>query len=158
MAAWAGAAAAPASRQTAEAAGLEEARAAWDEAISAIDEARTRQMAAPGLQESAKKALATLGREWDGIIAHRDFPVIGLDNNPAERMIRGPVVTRKNAGGSRNGESARLAAVIWTATATMQMAGLNLLTWLTAHLDECGSSGGKPPKAQTSNDSCPGTP
>jgi transposase len=61
-------------------------------------------------------------------------------------MIRGPVVTRKNAGGSRHGESARLAAVIWTVTATMQMAGLNLLTWLTAYLDECGRNGGKSPQ------------
>ena len=146
MAAWAGAAAAPASRQGAQATRLEEARAAWDEAITAIDQARTRQMAAPGLAEPAKKALATLDREWDGLIAHRDFPVIGLDNNPAERMIRGPVVTRKNAGGSRNGDSARLAAVIWTVTATMQMAGLNLLTWLTAYLDECGRNGGKSPQ------------
>jgi len=90
-------------------------------------------MAAPGLAAPANKALATLDREWDGLIAHRDFPVIGLDNNPAERQIRGPVVTRKNAGGSRNGDSARLAAVIWTVTATVQMAGLNLLTWLTAY-------------------------
>jgi hypothetical protein len=38
-------------------------------------------------------------------------------------MIRGPVVTRKNADGSRNGDSARLAAVIWTATETARMAG-----------------------------------
>jgi transposase len=142
MAAWAGAAAAPASRPAAT--GLEEARAAWDRGITTIDQARKKQMAAPGLQEPAKKALATLDREWDGLIAHRGFPVIGLDNNPAERMIRGPVVTRKNAGGSRNGDSARLAAVIWTVTATIQMAGLNVLTWLTAYLDECGRNGGKP--------------
>jgi transposase len=92
----------------------------------------------------AKKALATLDREWDGLAAHRDYPMIGLDNNAAERMIRGPVVTRKNAGGSRNGDTARNAAVIWTVTATAQMAGLNLLTWLTAYLDECGRNGGKP--------------
>ncbi len=59
-------------------------------------------------------------------------------------MIRGPVVTRKNAGGSRNGDTARNAAVIWTVTSTAQMAGLNLLTWLTAYLDECGRNGGKP--------------
>ena len=144
MAAWAGAAAAPASRQTAEAARLTGARAAWDEAITAIDEARKKQMAAPGLQEPAKKALATLDREWDGLIAHRDFPVIGLDNNPAERQIRGPVVTRKNAGGSRNGDTARNAAVIWTVTATAQMAGLNVLTYLIAYLDECGRNRGKP--------------
>ena len=59
-------------------------------------------------------------------------------------MIRGPVVTRKNAGGSRNGDSARNAAAIWTVTATARMAGLNVLTWLTAYLDECGRNGGKP--------------
>ena len=66
-----------------------------------IDGARKKQMAAPGLQEPAKKALATLDREWDGLAAHRGYPMIGLDNNPAERAIRRPVVTRKNAYGSR---------------------------------------------------------
>jgi transposase len=130
--------------KTAAAARLTEARAAWDTAITAIGEARKKQMAAPGLQEPAKKALATLDREWDGLIAHREFPMISLDNNTAERIIRGPVVTRKNAGGSRNEDSARLAAVIWTVTATIQMAGLNPLTYLTAYLDECGRNNGKP--------------
>jgi transposase len=144
MAAWNGAAA-PAPRDTAAAAArLEEALAAWDAALTRIDHARKKQMAAPGLQEPARKALATLDREWDGLAAHRGYPMIGLDNNAAERMIRGPVVTRKNAGGSRNGDTARNAAVIWTVTATAQMAGLNLLTWLTAYLDECGRNGGKP--------------
>jgi transposase len=80
----------------------------------------------------------------DGLIAHREFPMISLDNNTAERIIRGPVVTRKNAGGSRNEDSARLAAVIWTVTATIQMAGLNPPTYLTAYLDECGRNNGKP--------------
>ncbi len=101
-----------------------------------------RQAEAPGLQEPAKKALATLDREWDGLIAHRDYPLVSLDNNAAERMIRGPVVTRKNARGSHNGDTARNAAV--TATATAQMAGLNVLTWLTAYLDEWGRNGGRP--------------
>lgn len=145
MAAWQDAAAAPAPRdKPAAAARLDQAYAAWDTALTVIDQTRTKQMAAPGLQEPAKKALATLEREWDGLAAHRDYPMISLDNNAAERMIRGPVVTRKNAGGSRNEESARLAAVIWTVTATAQMAGLNVLTWLTAYLDECGRNGAKP--------------
>ena len=65
-------------------------------------------------------------------------------NNIAERAIRGPVVTRKNAGGSHNGDTARNAARIFTVTATVKMAGLNTLTWLTAYLDECGRNGGKP--------------
>jgi transposase len=67
------------------------------------------------------------------------------DNNPAERALRRPVVTRKNAYGSRNEDAARLAARIWTVTATAQMPGLNVIAYLTAYLDECGRNSGKPP-------------
>jgi transposase len=144
MAAWAGTAAPAAQEKEAAAGPLEKAYAAWDDAITVIDEARKKQMQAPGLQEPAKKALATLDREWDGLAAHRNYPMVSLDNNAAERMIRGPVVTRKNARGSHNGDTARNAAVIWTVTGTAQMAGLNILTYLTAYLDECGRLGGKP--------------
>jgi transposase len=143
-AAWQDAAAPAAREKEAAASGLDAARAAWDDAITAIDEARKKQAQAPGLQEPAKKALATLDREWDGLVAHRDYPMLDLDNNRAERTIRGPVVTRKNAGGSRNGDSARSAAAIWTVTATAQLAGLNTITYLGAYLDECGRNGGKP--------------
>ena len=84
--------AAPACGQAAAAAErLEKAYQAWDDAAGAIDAERKKQEQAPGLQEPAKKALATLGREWDGIIAHRDYPMISIDNNIAERAIRGPV-------------------------------------------------------------------
>jgi transposase len=128
-----------------DAAALEHARTAWDEALGVIDAERTKQMASPGLQEPAKKALATLDREWDGLVAHRDYPMINLDNNVAERALRRPVVIRKNAYGSRNQDAARLAARVWTVTATAEMAGLNVITYLTAYLDACGQTGGKPP-------------
>jgi transposase len=144
MDAWQDAAAPPAREKKAAGGRLEKAYKDWDAAISAIDETRKKQMQAPGLQEPAKKALATLDREWAGLIAHRDYPMISLDNNAAERQLRGPVVTRKNAGGSHNGTTAGNAAVIWTVTATAEMAGLNLIAYLAAYLDECGRNGGKP--------------
>jgi transposase len=144
MTAWAEAAAPEPREAAAAAARLDEAGTAWDEAIGVIDEARKKQMTAPGLQEPARKALATLDREWDGLTAHRDYPMIGPDNNPAERALRRPVVTRKNAYGSRNEDAARLAARIWTVTATAEMAGLNVIAYLTAYLDECGRNGGRP--------------
>ena len=146
LAAAAQAAAAPAAEEKEAAADrLEKAYAAWDKVTGVIDAERKKQMAAPGLQEPAKKALATMDREWDGLIAHRGYPLISLDNNIAERQIRGPVVTRKNAGGSRNGGTARNAARIWTVTATAGKAGLNLQTYLAAYLDECGRNNGRPP-------------
>jgi len=120
------------------------ARTAWDTALDAIDTARRTQMKSPGLQQPAKKALATLDREWDGLAAHRDYPMISLDNNASERALRRPVVTRKNAYGSRTDAAARLAATIWTVTATAEQAGLNVLTYLTAYLDACGRNGAKP--------------
>jgi hypothetical protein len=39
-----------------------------------------------------------------------------------------------------------------------QLAGLNLLTWLTSYLDECSRNGGNPSPARTWTASCPGTP
>ena len=129
MAAWQEAAAPPAWGNQASAGRLEKADEAWDAAITVIDETRKEQAKAPGLQEPAKKALATLDRQWDGLIAHRDYPMAGLDNNLAERTIRGPVVTRKNAGGSQNPGTAGTAADIWTIIATAQLAGLNPVTY-----------------------------
>jgi transposase len=88
--AWAQAAA-PAPREAAAAAArLEEAGAAWDEAITVIDEARKKQMTAPGLQEPAKKALATLDRAWDGLAAHRDYPMIGWITTQPSAPCAGP--------------------------------------------------------------------
>ncbi len=144
MAAWHDTAAPQPRDAAAAAARLEAAYTAWDTALAVIDDARTKQTNAPGLAEPAKKALATLDREWDGLTTHRDYPMIGLDNNTAERAIRGPVVTRKNARGSHNHDSAKLAATFWTVTATIDLAGLNVLTWLTAYLDACGHNHGQP--------------
>ena len=65
------------------------------------------------------------------------------DNNAAERALRRPVVTRKNAYGSRTEDAARLAARVWTITATAEMAGLNPITYLTAYFDACGRAHGE---------------
>jgi hypothetical protein len=71
-----------------------------------IDEARKTQMAAPGLQEPAKKALATLDREWDGLAAHRGYPMIGLDNYPDGAVM--PMFAA--GGGAAAGQGGALAA------------------------------------------------
>ena len=81
MAAWQDAAPAPQDKDAA-AARLGKAYRAWDDAIAVIDESRKKQIQAPALAEPAKKALATLDREWDGLIKHRDYPMTGLDNYP----------------------------------------------------------------------------
>ena len=80
----------------------------------------------PGCRNRRRRPWPRWTGNGTGWSAHRDYPMISLDNNAAERALRRPVVTRKNAYGSRNEDAARLAARIWTITATAEMAGLNL--------------------------------
>jgi transposase len=54
------------------------------------------------------------------------------------------VVGRKNYHRSTARWAAYLAARVWTITATIELAGLNPITYLTAYLDACGANGGKP--------------
>jgi hypothetical protein len=133
-------AAAPGSPQQAQAAEQ------FDTALAAIDRERHAQAANAHLMHpAAVKVLATLDREWDGLARHREFPELPLDNNGAERALRGPVVGRKNFYGSGSKTSAELAGRVWTITATAQHAGLNPLIYLRAYLDQCAQAGGKPP-------------
>jgi transposase len=118
----------------------------FDTALAAIDTERRAQTATAHLMHpAAVKVLATLNREWDGLARHRDHPELPLDNNSAERALRGPVVGRKNFYGSGSKTSAELASRVWTITATAERAGLNPLAYLGAYLDQCAQAGGTPP-------------
>ncbi len=81
--------AAPAPREKQAAAGrLEKACATWDDAITEIDEARKKQMQAPACRSPR-------GRPWPPWTANGRhprpprLPMVSLDNNPAERQLRG---------------------------------------------------------------------
>ena len=53
------------------------------------------QLAAPAL-----KVLQSMARHWRGLTVFVDYPWVPMDNNLAERDMRGPVVGRKNFYGS----------------------------------------------------------
>lgn len=126
-----------------------QASQAFDQALADIDTARHEQAAGPGLHPAARKVLATLDREWDGLIRHRDFPDIALDNNTAERALRTPVIGRKNYYGAHAQWAAHLAAQVWTITATAERNHHEPLTFLTDYLTACAQTGSTPPDGQT---------
>ncbi len=88
---------------------------------------------------SAKTNLAkainyALGR-WEGLCLYTTDGRIGIDNNPAERALRGIAITRKNylflgseAGGDR-------AAIIYTVLETAKLNGLDPEAYLTNIID-----------------------
>ncbi|MBL8927203.1 MAG: transposase [Pseudonocardia sp.] len=145
------AAAAPGGPQRAEAADQ------FDTALAVIDtEPRAQAVNAHLMHPAAVKVLATLDREWDGLARHGEFPGLPLDNNTAERALRGPVVGRKNFYGSGSKASAELASRVWTITATAERAGLNPLIYRAPTCTPAPKPAAHHPPARPWTDSCPG--
>ena len=77
-----------------------------------------------GLRRSAfGKALRYLLKHWDGLVMFLENPRIALDNNAAERVLRGPVVGRKNFYGNRSKRGARTAAILYSLIESAKLCG-----------------------------------
>src|SRR6266516_1177271 len=50
----------------------------------------------PALHLAKQKVLSSLHNHWDGLTVCVDRPEVAMDNNTAERILRNPVVGRKN--------------------------------------------------------------
>jgi transposase len=68
-----------------------------------------------------KKVLDSLDNHWDGLTVFVDHPELPMDNNKAERQLRGPVLGRKNYNGSGSEWSGRFAAVLFSIFQTLNL-------------------------------------
>ena len=91
------------------------------------------------------RALNSLLGHAEGLQVFLDDPRIPLDNNAAERALRGPVISRYTSFGSGSPEGAEMAATMFTVFGTLRAAGLNAWTWLLDYLRACARNGGKAP-------------
>lgn len=89
-----------------------------------ISQLRETAFAQGGLRRSAfGKALTYLLNHWDGLTMFLEDPRIALDNNAAERVLRGPVVGRKNFYGNRSKRGAKTAAILYSLIETAKLCG-----------------------------------
>jgi len=98
------------------------------------------------LLPSARKLLVSLKKHWTGLIVFVENPEIPMDNNTAERGLRGSVLGRKNYYGSGSIWSAELAAALFTLFGTLKLWNINVHTWLLGYFYECALLGGKAPE------------
>lgn len=68
-----------------------------------------------------------------------------MDNNIAERDMRGPVVGRKNFYGSGAQWSGELAATMYSVLATLKLWAINAHTWMSAYLQACADNAQRAP-------------
>ena len=101
-----------------------------------------------GLHDAARegKALRSLLNHREGLCVFLDRPWTPLDNNFAERLLRGPAIGRRLSFGSDSETGARLTAVMYSVIGTLALNGIDILRWLQAWLDACTNNGSKPPE------------
>jgi transposase len=71
------------------------------------------------------KAVRYMLERWPGLTRFVDDPQVPLDNNAAERALRGPVVGRKNHYGSRSLRGTQVAAIFYTLCETAKLTGID---------------------------------
>jgi transposase len=94
---------------------------------------------------SAHQKLESLKTHQKGLGLFIDNVEIPMDNNAGERLLRGPVIGRKNYYGSGSEWSAELAATMFGLFATLKMWGINEQTWMMNYLNACAENNQKPP-------------
>ena len=100
-----------------------------------------------GLPDEARegKALRSLLNHREGLSVFVDRPQVPLDNNRAERFLRGPAIGRRLSFGSDSEDGARLTAIMYSVVGTLSMNDIDVLRWLDAWLAACAENDRKPP-------------
>lgn len=101
------------------------------------------------LHESKRKVLESLKNHWHGLTKFLKRPFIRMDNNTAERELRGLAVGRKNYYGSGAKWSAEFTGKIYSFFKTYELWKLDSAKVLYSFLLACSENGGKPPEDLT---------
>ena len=125
----------------------------FDAAQRALEAALTRLFAdaeteLAGLADTARraKALRSLVNHRKGLSVFVDKAQVPMDNNRAERALRGAVIGRRLSFGSDSEHGAELTAMMYSVVGTLAMNGIDVRRWLEQWLNACAHNGGNPPQ------------
>ena len=91
------------------------------------------------------RALRSLLNHRSGLSVFVKEPQVPMDNNAAERALRGPVIGRRLSFGSDSETGARFTALMYSVVATLKTNGIDVRCWLEAWLEACAENCGRPP-------------
>jgi transposase len=74
--------------------------------------------------DALDRAIQYMSKRWSKLTRFLDDPVIPLDNNAAERGLRGPVVGRRNHFGSKSKRGTEVAAVFYSLLESVKLVGV----------------------------------
>ena len=85
-----------------------------------------RELASLPADARENKALASLLNHRSGLTVFVDKPEVPMDNNAAERALRGPVIGRRLSFGSDSETGARFTALMYSVVATLKTNGVDV--------------------------------
>ena len=91
-----------------------------------------------------KAVIESMKKHWAGLTVFIDNPEVDMDNNISERMLRGPVLGRKNYWGTRSPWSSELSAAMFSIIQTCQFNGISPRAYLDYYFRECEKRGSAP--------------
>lgn len=91
-----------------------------------------------------QKIMTSLQNHWQGLTLFVDNPDIPMDNNIAERMLRMPVIGRKNYYGNHSEFGGLFSAMMFTFSQTCILHRINPYAYLKYYLTECARIDGVP--------------
>ena len=132
--------------------GLERQTPAFDATQAALMQAldglfadAREELAALPDQAREGKALRSLLNHREGLCVFVGRPQTPMDNNRAERFLRGPAIGRGLSFGSDSEKGAEFTAIMYSVLGTLSMNGIDVLRWLNAWLTACAENGRRPP-------------
>jgi transposase len=90
--------------------------------------------------------LESLQNHWNGLTLFVKFHWVPMDNNRGERVLRGPVVARKNYYACGSLASVQLTDEMHSILGTLDLWGINSNLWLKSYLDACAENKGRAPE------------
>ena len=121
------------------------AQASLKKALEGLFAQARRELATLPSQAREGKALRSLLNHREGLSVFVERPSAPMDNNAAERVLRGPVIGRRLSFGSDSEAGARFTAMMYSVLGTLSLNGIDTLRWLEAWLTACAENGGRAP-------------
>ena len=132
--------------------GLEQQDEAFEAAQRALETEIERLFATATQQLSARHKTAREAKPLRSLLNHREGlsvflqrPEVPMDNNFAERMLRGAVIGRRLSFGSDSETGAQLTALMYSVVETLALNDIDVHRWLQEWLKACAANGGRAP-------------
>ena len=129
-----------------QSAAFDAAQASLEAAVDALFADAETELAGMSNKALRAKALRSLVKHREGLCVFVDRPLVPMDNNRSERILRDPVIGRRLSFGSDSERGAGFTAMMYSVARTLAINGIDVRRWLKDYLTACAENGGRPPE------------